>query len=184
MGANHARTSPASRCRAGRGGRRRSATGLGGAGEDVSGMAATIDERRSCPSTWRSSPCRPHTMSSVAVRLAGPGSTCSSRSRSPGRRGARRDRRGRRRPASCSPSATSSASTPPSPSSPSCSIDPIHIEATRVSPYAHGIGDGVIFDLMIHDLDIVVALAGDDASVVDARGSLAPSGARRRTWPR
>jgi predicted dehydrogenase len=48
--------------------------------------------------------------------------------------------------------------------------EPIHVEATRVSPYSARVPDGVIFDLMIHDLDIVAALAGDDATVVDASG--------------
>ena len=48
--------------------------------------------------------------------------------------------------------------------------EPIHVEATRVSPYSARVPDGVIFDLMIHDLDIVAALAGEDASVVDASG--------------
>jgi predicted dehydrogenase len=39
--------------------------------------------------------------------------------------------------------------------------NPIHIDAVRVSPYSARISDGVIFDLMIHDLDIVLSLAGD-----------------------
>lgn len=47
---------------------------------------------------------------------------------------------------------------------------PVHIEASRISPYSARIPDGVIFDLMIHDLDIVSWLAGDDATVVDVAG--------------
>lgn len=47
---------------------------------------------------------------------------------------------------------------------------PLHIEASRISPYSARIPDGVIFDLMIHDLDIVCWLAGDDATVVDVSG--------------
>ncbi len=36
---------------------------------------------------------------------------------------------------------------------------PIHIEAMRVGPYTNRIEDGVTLDLMIHDLDLVAALA-------------------------
>ena len=42
---------------------------------------------------------------------------------------------------------------------------PIHIEASRISPYSARVTDGVIFDLMIHDLDIVCSLAGPEAEV-------------------
>lgn len=49
--------------------------------------------------------------------------------------------------------------------------DPIHVRATRVSPYSARIGDGVIHDLMIHDLDIVLALAGPDAEVTSVAGT-------------
>jgi predicted dehydrogenase len=48
--------------------------------------------------------------------------------------------------------------------------DPRHITATRVSPYSPRILDGVIHDLMIHDIDIVASLAGDDAEVVALSG--------------
>ena len=48
---------------------------------------------------------------------------------------------------------------------------PIHIEAARVSPYSSRIPDGVIFDLMIHDLDIVQWLAGPDAKPVAVSGA-------------
>ncbi len=48
--------------------------------------------------------------------------------------------------------------------------EPIHVATTRVGPYSPRISDGVVFDLMIHDLDIVCAIAGDEASVVSAQG--------------
>jgi len=48
--------------------------------------------------------------------------------------------------------------------------DPIHIEASRISPYSARVADGVIFDLMIHDLDVVSALAGEGAEPVDVSG--------------
>ncbi|MBI4934936.1 MAG: Gfo/Idh/MocA family oxidoreductase [Actinobacteria bacterium] len=47
---------------------------------------------------------------------------------------------------------------------------PIHVEASRISPYSARIGDGVILDLMIHDIDIVCSLAGPEAEVVDISG--------------
>lgn len=47
---------------------------------------------------------------------------------------------------------------------------PVHISATRVSPYSPRISDGVIHDLMIHDLDIVLSLAGPAATVVAVSG--------------
>jgi predicted dehydrogenase len=47
---------------------------------------------------------------------------------------------------------------------------PVHIEASRLSPYSPRISDGVIFDLMIHDIDIVCSLAGDDAEPVEVSG--------------
>ncbi|MGH9271801.1 MAG: Gfo/Idh/MocA family oxidoreductase [Ilumatobacteraceae bacterium] len=42
---------------------------------------------------------------------------------------------------------------------------PRHVRATRISPFSPRITDGVIHDLMIHDLDIVTALAGPGAEV-------------------
>ena len=44
----------------------------------------------------------------------------------------------------------------------------VHIEATRVGPYSARVEDGVILDLMIHDLDIVRRLVG--ASPTEVRG--------------
>lgn len=49
--------------------------------------------------------------------------------------------------------------------------DPVHVRATRISPYSPRIGDGVIHDLMIHDLDIVLSLAGPEATVVAVGGT-------------
>jgi predicted dehydrogenase len=34
---------------------------------------------------------------------------------------------------------------------------PLHFETTRISPYSTRIGDGVVLDLMIHDLDLVAS---------------------------
>jgi predicted dehydrogenase len=42
---------------------------------------------------------------------------------------------------------------------------PVHIEATRINPYSGRIGDGVIHDLMVHDLDIIASLVGDTQPV-------------------
>jgi predicted dehydrogenase len=35
---------------------------------------------------------------------------------------------------------------------------PLHIDATRISPYSTRITDGVVMDLMIHDVDLVLSL--------------------------
>lgn len=40
--------------------------------------------------------------------------------------------------------------------------DIVHIEAARVSPYSSRVQVGVVVDLMIHDLDIVLALSGGE----------------------
>ncbi|CAN5592779.1 Gfo/Idh/MocA family oxidoreductase [soil metagenome] len=53
---------------------------------------------------------------------------------------------------------------------PSLLDEPIHIEASRISPYSARIGDGVILDLMIHDIDIVCSLAGTDAELISVSG--------------
>ena len=47
---------------------------------------------------------------------------------------------------------------------------PIHLEASRVSPFTSRINDGVIFDLMIHDFDIVCSLLDPDAEVTGISG--------------
>jgi predicted dehydrogenase len=48
--------------------------------------------------------------------------------------------------------------------------DPVHIVAKRVSPYSPRIADGVIHDLMIHDIDIVLSLIGPDVGVTSVAG--------------
>jgi predicted dehydrogenase len=47
---------------------------------------------------------------------------------------------------------------------------PIHVETVRTSPYTARISDGVVFDLLIHDIDIVCSLAGPDAVVEHVDG--------------
>lgn len=47
---------------------------------------------------------------------------------------------------------------------------PLHIKATRISPYSPRISDGVIHDLMIHDLDIVLSLMGPSVEVDSVSG--------------
>lgn len=41
--------------------------------------------------------------------------------------------------------------------------DVVHMETARVGPYSSRVEIGVVLDLMIHDLDIVLSLAGSDA---------------------
>jgi predicted dehydrogenase len=48
--------------------------------------------------------------------------------------------------------------------------EPLHLKAVRVSPYSPRISDGVVHDLMIHDLDIALALLGEKASVESVSG--------------
>jgi predicted dehydrogenase len=48
---------------------------------------------------------------------------------------------------------------------------PLVVTARRVSPYSPRISDGVIHDLMIHDLDIVLSLVGPDAKVQAVSGA-------------
>lgn len=47
---------------------------------------------------------------------------------------------------------------------------PLHFTATRVNPFSPRIFDGVVHDLMIHDLDIVAWLAGPERSVEHVAG--------------
>ncbi len=47
---------------------------------------------------------------------------------------------------------------------------PVHIEASRINPYTPRIGDGVVLDLMIHDLDIVLSLLPDDVAATSVAG--------------
>lgn len=44
--------------------------------------------------------------------------------------------------------------------------DPIHVEAARIGPFAARVKDSVVLDLMIHDLDIVTALAESEVATV------------------
>ena len=46
--------------------------------------------------------------------------------------------------------------------------DPIHINVSRVSPYTPRIEDGVVMDLMIHDLDILMSLVPSSVGEVRA----------------
>jgi predicted dehydrogenase len=48
--------------------------------------------------------------------------------------------------------------------------EPLHIEASRIGTYSSRIDDGVILDLMIHDIDIVTSLMGHDVDVVSIGG--------------
>ncbi len=49
--------------------------------------------------------------------------------------------------------------------------EPLHLTATRISPYASRVTVGVVLDLMVHDLDIVSNLAGAPVSRVQASTS-------------
>ncbi|MBN2456760.1 MAG: Gfo/Idh/MocA family oxidoreductase [Sedimentisphaerales bacterium] len=50
-------------------------------------------------------------------------------------------------------------------------IEPKFIEATRISPYPFRSTDiGVVHDIMIHDIDIILSLAGREIEKVDAVG--------------
>lgn len=46
--------------------------------------------------------------------------------------------------------------------------DPIHVTSVRHSPYAPRITTGVAYDLLIHDVDLVLTLTGAEPSRVDA----------------
>ena len=53
---------------------------------------------------------------------------------------------------------------------------PLYIEATRIAPYKpRGTDVSVILDLMIHDLDLVLALVDSEISSVDAMGAAVSS---------
>lgn len=47
---------------------------------------------------------------------------------------------------------------------------PLHIEAQRVGPFSDRVKDSVVLDLMIHDLDIVAAIAGAELDSVSGVG--------------
>lgn len=48
--------------------------------------------------------------------------------------------------------------------------DIVHIDAARISPYSDRVKDDVVIDLMIHDIDIALHLAGERPSKVSAVG--------------
>ncbi|MCA9037983.1 MAG: gfo/Idh/MocA family oxidoreductase, partial [Planctomycetaceae bacterium] len=51
--------------------------------------------------------------------------------------------------------------------------NPLHIRCTRVSPYTFRSTDiGVVHDLMIHDIDLVLALTGDTVETVESFGAV------------
>lgn len=52
----------------------------------------------------------------------------------------------------------------------------VHVEATRVGPYSARVEVGVVLDLMIHDLDIVLAIAQSDPVEVHATAQRTRSG--------
>jgi predicted dehydrogenase len=53
---------------------------------------------------------------------------------------------------------------------------PVYIEATRIAPYkSRGTDVSVVLDLMIHDLDLVLALVDSDIESVDAVGAAVSS---------
>jgi predicted dehydrogenase len=47
---------------------------------------------------------------------------------------------------------------------------PVHVAFSRISPYSPRVRDGVVFDLMIHDLDILRWLAGPTTSIDEVSG--------------
>ncbi len=48
--------------------------------------------------------------------------------------------------------------------------DPIHLEFTRVGPFSPRVGTDVVLDLMIHDIDLALAIAGVDVASMTATG--------------
>jgi len=49
-------------------------------------------------------------------------------------------------------------------------VDAVHVACQRLSPYLDRVRDDVVLDLMIHDLDIVRALAGAPVAAISAAG--------------
>jgi predicted dehydrogenase len=47
---------------------------------------------------------------------------------------------------------------------------PVHLAFSRISPYSARVHDGVVFDLMIHDLDILTWLTGATTHIVEVSG--------------
>ena len=50
--------------------------------------------------------------------------------------------------------------------------DPIHLEFTRVGPYSPRIGTDVVLDVMIHDIDLALAIAGAEVASMSATGRI------------
>lgn len=48
--------------------------------------------------------------------------------------------------------------------------EPLHLEFTRVGPYSPRVGIDVVLDLMIHDLDLALAMAGSPVASMSATG--------------
>jgi predicted dehydrogenase len=48
--------------------------------------------------------------------------------------------------------------------------DPLHLELTRVGPFCPRVTTDVVLDLMIHDLELALALAGSDVERVEGMG--------------
>lgn len=53
--------------------------------------------------------------------------------------------------------------------------DPIHLAFTRVGPYTPRIGTDVVLDLMIHDIDLALAIAGAELASMSATGRVVMS---------
>lgn len=51
------------------------------------------------------------------------------------------------------------------------SKDPVFMQFERLSPYTPRIGDSVVFDLMVHDLDLACMLAGAEPDRVSCEGA-------------
>ena len=87
------------------------------------------------------------------------------------RRGGRHDRRGGDGRAPCWRSATPSDSIRRSPSARPLVADPRFIEVHRLGVFPERSLDiDVVFDLMIHDLDVVLSLVGSEVESIDAVG--------------
>lgn len=50
--------------------------------------------------------------------------------------------------------------------------EPLHLEFTRVGPFSPRVGTDVVLDLMIHDLDLALAMAGSPVASMSATGRI------------
>jgi len=50
--------------------------------------------------------------------------------------------------------------------------DPLHLEFTRVGPFSPRIGSDVVLDLMIHDIDLALSIAGAELASMSATGRI------------